>query len=126
MLPVMLEEPIKYFSLPRPKYNPNGIDKAPALQPTPPAAIEVSKVKRRVDAENIRQKRVGGRRFTVTDVASNDIKTALADLGIKKFFRSSSELHHSLEDEMKLRTLPNMKRKEVIPEEEDDGVKGYN
>lgn len=109
----MHEEPIKYFSLPRPKYNRN-----PEILPEP---VELPKVKLRVNAENFRQRRVGGRRFTV-DVASADVENALADVGFKKpLSRSSSTLNKPIHDEAKLRTLPNVKfgKKESIMEEDE-------
>lgn len=97
-------EPNKYFSLPRPKYN----AKAEVISP------DYEKPKLRVASEAAIEARRGGRRFTV-DVASNDVATALADIGIKS--RSNTHLNAIYESDMKISTLPNMKlRKEVARE----------
>lgn len=105
---------MKYFSLPRPKYNrrPESANSEP---------VEIPKVKYRANAENFRQRRVGGRRFTV-DVASSDVETALADMGLQKpLSRSISTLNKPIYDDLKLRTLPNLKhsQKESIMEEDE-------
>lgn len=112
-LATMEEEPIKYFSLPRPKYNRNPEKVAEIVEPL--------KVKYRENAENFRQRRVGGRRYTV-DVTSTDVEIALADIGQQKqLSRSISTLNKPLYDDLKLRTLPNMKftKKESIMEEDE-------
>jgi hypothetical protein len=112
-LATMHEEPVKYFSLPRPKYNRHA--------EIIPEAVELQKVKLRTNAENFRQRRVGGRRFTV-DVASADVENALSDVGFKTpLSRSISTLNKPTLDEMKLKTLPNLKfgKKESIMEEDE-------
>jgi hypothetical protein len=86
----------KYFSLPRPKYNPKANSIASEIYEKPKTRAAV--------VENRR----GGRRFTV-DIASNDVATALADIGIKS--RSNTHLNAIYESEMKISTLPNMKLK---------------
>lgn len=116
----MEEEPVKYFSLPRPKYNRNPDQ----IVPDP---VELVKVKYRANAENFRQKRVGGRRFTV-DVTSNDVETALSDVGQqKKISRSISTLNKPVYDEIKIRTLTlpkQAKKQPIIEEDENEGPKG--
>lgn len=112
----MEEEPVKYFSLPRPKYNRNPEVKAPE-------PVEVPTVKFRVNAENFRQRRVGGRRFTV-DVTSTDVETALAEVGVpRKLSRSISTLNKPLYDEMKLQA-PHMKKESIMEEDENERPKG--
>lgn len=114
----MEEEPIKYFSLPRPKYNRN---------PEAIESVEISKVKYRTNAENFRQRRVGGRRFTV-DIASTDIEIALGDMVQQKHLsRSISTLNRLSYDDMKLKTLPNMKlgtKQSIMEEDEGERPKG--
>jgi hypothetical protein len=114
----MQEEPMKYFSLPRPKYNRNNENVV--IEP-----VEIPKVKLRANAENFRQRRVGGRRFTV-DVASADVENALADIGPqKKLSRSISTLNKQNFDDLKVRTLPKVMKKESIMEEDEiEGPKG--
>lgn len=113
-LATMEEEPVKYFSLPRPKYSRNPDKIIPEL-------VELSKVKYRANAENFRQKRVGGRRFTV-DVTANDVETALSDVGQqRKISRSSSTLNKHY-DEIKIRTLPKQAKKQSIMEEDENEV----
>lgn len=94
-------ESAKFFSLPRPKYNPN------------PEAIP-ERPKPRSEIENRRETR-GGRRFTV-DVNSNDVASALADIGVKS--RSSNNLNAIFEGDLKVSTLPNMKIKKEVREED--------
>ncbi|KAG5673931.1 hypothetical protein PVAND_003932 [Polypedilum vanderplanki] len=93
----------KYFSLPRPKYSPK------------PENVAIPTVKMRTTADENRAAR-GGRRFTV-DVSSNDVATALADIGIKRSVVSRSHTHLNAisESEMKISTLPNMKIKKELP-----------
>jgi hypothetical protein len=101
----------KYFSLPRPKYNPK------------PEVAVAPQVKMR--AEENRGAR-GGRRFTV-DVSSNDVAVALADIGIKKstaVSRSHTHLNAISESEMKISTLPNMKIKKELPREDKRELSG--
>lgn len=116
-LATMEEEPIKYFSLPRPKYNRNAVAEV----------AEPPKVKLRANPENFRQRRVGGRRYTV-DVTSTDVDIALADIGQhKQLSRSISTLNKPFHDEMKLKTLPNLrfgKKESIIEEDESDRPKG--
>lgn len=114
----MEEEPAKYFSLPRPKYNRN----ADKILPEP---IELPKVKYRANAETFRQRRVGGRRFTV-DVASADVDTALADIVHQKpLSRSISTLNRPNYEELKLKSLPRHAKKEsIIEEDESERPKG--
>lgn len=66
------------------------------------------KMREKVNHQYVR----GGRRFTV-DVSSNDVATALADIGITKrtVSRSNSNLNAIYEGEMRISTLPNMKIK---------------
>lgn len=95
-------EPNKYFSLPRPKYNPKP---------------EVVQAKMRTLSAVDENRARGGRRFTV-DVSSNDVATALADIGIKRaavMSRSNTHLNAIYEDEMRISTLPNMKLKKELP-----------
>lgn len=112
-LPTMPEEN-KFFSLPRPKYTLIP-EKTQILAPPPMEA----KVKRKMD--NYRQKRVGGRRYTV-DVSANDISNALTQHEKRKIIsKSSNHLNAVMEgDEMKLRTLPNMKLTKKITVDDDD------
>lgn len=99
--PLTLElESAKYFSLPRPKYNPN---------PESIPQKETRSKQPRSSSEKMIENRRGGRRFTV-DVNSNDVANALADIGVKS--RSSNNLNAIYENEMKISTLPNMKLKE--------------
>lgn len=113
----MEEEPVKYFSLPRPKYNRNAEVKV--SEP-----VELPKVKLRVDAENFRQRRVGGRRFTV-DVTSTDVETALAEVGLhRQLSRSISTLNRPLNDEMKLKVKPHAKKESIMEEDENERPKG--
>lgn len=99
-------ESAKYFSLPRPKYNPN-----PEIIPQ---QKETRLKQPRSCSEKMIENRRGGRRFTV-DVNSNDVANALADIGVKS--RSSNNLNAIYENEMKISTLPNMKLKERGDEE---------
>jgi hypothetical protein len=81
--------------------------------------VELPKVKLRTNAENFRQRRVGGRRYTV-DVTSADVDTALADVAVRKSLsRSSSTLNKPIHDDMKVRTLPKFSTKESIMEEDE-------
>lgn len=110
----MEEEPIKYFSLPRPKYirNPENVI---------PEPVELHKVKLRTNAENFRQKRVGGRRFTV-DIASTEVDSALADIGQQKqLSRSISALNKPTHDDLK---LVKRKKEAIIEEDESERPKG--
>lgn len=108
---------MKYFSLPRPKYNRNPEVKVPEL-------VELPKVKLRVNADNFRQRRVGGRRFTV-DVSSTDVDTALADVGLhRQLSRSISTLNKPLYDEMKLKAQPHLKKESIMEEDENERPKG--
>lgn len=112
----MEEEPVKYFSLPRPKYNPNPDSKI--ADP-----VELSKIKYRTNAENFRQRRFGGRRFTV-DVTSTEVETALADIGKQKSLsRSVSSLNKPSHNEMKLNGLSN-KKLTITEEDESEQPKG--
>lgn len=112
----MEEEPVKYFSLPRPKYNRNPENRNVET-------AEPLKVKLRTNAENFRQRRVGGRRFTV-DVTSTDVETALADIGQQKSLSSSvSALNKLRSNEMKLKNLPN-KKLTISEEDENEQPKG--
>lgn len=116
-LATMEEEPVKYFSLPRPKYNRNPEVKVPE-------PVELPKVKLRVNADNFRQRRVGGRRFTV-DVSSTDVDTALADVGLhRQLSRSISTLNKPLYDEMKLKAQPQLKKESIMEEDESERPKG--
>lgn len=112
-----MPEENKFFSLPRPKYT--SIPEK--IQLVAPAPME-AKVKRKMD--NYRQKRVGGRRFTV-DVSANDISNAISQNEKRKIIsRSSNHLNVVMEgDEMKLRTLPNMKLSKKMEIDEDDEVR---
>lgn len=98
-------ESTKYFSLPRPKYNP---------KPESIPQKETRLKQPRSRTENMIENRRGGRRFTV-DVNSNDVANALADIGVKS--RSSNNLNAIYENDMKISTLPNMKLKERGVEE---------
>ncbi|CRK95274.1 CLUMA_CG008699, isoform A [Clunio marinus] len=113
----MNEEPVKYFSLPRPKYNRKSEN----------IPVEIPKIKYRSNAEVFRQRRVGGRRFTV-DITSSEVDTALADVGQQKpLSRSISNLNKPKYDEMNFKTLPNMKlakKESIIEEDESDRPKG--
>lgn len=100
-------ESAKFFSLPRPKYNPK------------PEVIPEQHLKPKSDIENKRETR-GGRRFTV-DVNSNDVASALADIGIKS--RSSNNLNAIYEGDLKVSTLPNMKIKRETREEDEIEVR---
>lgn len=112
----MEEEPIKYFSLPRPKYNRNP----EIINPEP---VEMPKVKYRTNAENFRQRRVGGRRYTV-DVTSTDVETALADIGhTKQISRSISALNKPNYDDMKVKFFAN-KKESIMEEDESEKPKG--
>lgn len=117
-LATMEEEPVKYFSLPRPKYNRNVESKLVE-------ADEVPKVKYRTNAENFRQRRVGGRRFTV-DVTSTDVESALADIGHqKKLSRSISTLNKPAIDDLKFSVAPrHMKKESIMEEDETEKPKG--
>jgi hypothetical protein len=110
--PIVDLEASKFFSLPRPKYNPK-----PEVAPPP--------VKMRATADENRGAR-GGRRFTV-DVSSNEVAIALADIGIKRaavVSRSHTNLTVISENEMKISTLPNMKRKKELPIESSRELSG--
>lgn len=89
-------ESTKFFSLPRPKYNPK------------PAEVVCQQPEMKHRSVETAENRRGGRRFTV-DVNSNDVANALADIGVKS--RSSNNLNAIQEGDMKISTLPNMKLK---------------
>lgn len=114
----MEEEPVKYFSLPRPKYNRNP-------EKIIPEPVELSKIKYRTNAENFRQKRVGGRRFTV-DIAVSDVETALADVGHqRKISRSITTLNKAHHEEFNVKTiLKQMKKQPIMEEDEVERPKG--
>lgn len=109
----MEEEPVKYFSLPRPKYSRNP-------EKIVPQVIDLPKVKYRTNAEQFRQKRVGGRRFTV-DVTSNEVETALVDVvHQKKVSRSISTLNKPIfGGEINLRQVPKPMKSRTIMEEDE-------
>lgn len=107
-----LFEATKYFSLPRPKYlkqNENVVVEQ----------FELPKVKLRENADNFRQRRVGGRRNTV-DVSSSDVGNAL---GIRKTLsRSVSALNRPFNNnEIKFKPVGNSKQRDLILEEIEDG-----
>jgi hypothetical protein len=97
--PLTLElESAKFFSLPRPKYNPK-----------PEVVCQQKEIRLKSSSQNAAENRRGGRRFTV-DVNSNDVANALADIGVKS--RSSNNLNAIQEGgDFKISTLPNMKLK---------------
>lgn len=111
---------MKYFSLPRPKYS-----RKPEV--TIPETVEIPKVKFRQNPENIRQRRVGGRRFTV-DISTTDVDCALADIvQQKQLSRSISALNKPIHDDMNMKTLPFMKqtkKEPIIEEDESERPKG--
>ena len=111
----MEEEPVKYFSLPRPKYNRNPETKITE-------GVDVSKVKYGTNAENFRQRRVGGRRFTV-DVTSADVEIALTDIGQQKSLSRSVNALNKPNYEMKVKSLPN-KKLTIKEEDESEQPKG--
>lgn len=111
----MEEEPVKYFSLPRPKYNRNS-------ECNFPESVELSKLKYRANAENFRQRRVGGRRFTV-DVTTNDVEIALADVGQQKSLSRSVSALNKPNYEAKLKSLSN-KKLTIKEEDENESPKG--
>lgn len=116
-LATMEEEPIKYFSLPRPKYNRN-----PEIKIAQP--VEIPKIKYRTNAENFRQRRVGGRRFTV-DVTSTDVDAALTDIAQhKQLSRSISTLSKPLFDDVKLPSMIFTKKESIMEEDEGERPKG--
>lgn len=107
-----LFEAKKYFSLPRPKYvkhNENVVIEQ----------FELPKVKLRENAENFRQRRVGGRRNTV-DVSSSDVGNAL---GIRKTIsRSVSALNRpSSNDEIQFKSVG--KQPDLVSEETEEDRK---
>lgn len=114
----MEEEPVKYFSLPRPKYN---------RKPEKTIAEEPPKVKLRANAENFRQRRVGGRRFTV-DVAATDVDMALSDVGShRKISRSISALNRPVTGDFNAKSLPRVTQLDkdpIIEEDEGERPKG--
>lgn len=112
----MEEEPVKYFSLPRPKYN---------RKPEKTIAEEPPKVKLRANAENFRQRRVGGRRFTV-DVAATDVDLAINDVGLhRQLSRSISALNRPTTGDFHSKVVPRCNQKEsIIEEDESERPKG--
>lgn len=112
----MEEEPVKYFSLPRPKYN---------RKPEKTIAEEPPKVKLRVNAEHFRQRRVGGRRFTV-DVAATDVDMAFGDVGLhRQLSRSISALNRPVAGDFHAKLVPRGNQKEsIIEEDESERPKG--
>lgn len=114
----MEEEPVKYFSLPRPKYN---------RKPEKTIAEEPPKVKLRANAENFRQRRVGGRRFTV-DIAATDVDMALSDgLLHRQVSRSISALNRPATVDFNAKPLQRanqLEKQSIIEEDESERPKG--
>lgn len=106
-------DPTKFFSLPRPKYS--RIQEDVAIE-----QFELPKVKLRDNAENFRQRRVGGRRNTV-DVSASDVENAL---GIRKALsRSASALHRPTNSSDEIRFKPRMNTK-TMEDDDDARVRG--